>query len=294
MRLLQLALSHDEMLDLHPLVSVVSELDEEGRRRLVDVIVGLANATAVGPKGLLEAHGVLFDLSTDMLELLDIRGGEAQPVVTADELPARLVDPRQRERSDAERALAEVDGRRASARETQLQAQAVVTSARDAVERAQERQASLATRSASIAGLEAALADAVERRSRLEGQHAEVSARAAAAVAHRAEVEASTAALRDAPLEATRRRADLAERLDGLRAALDPGVRSRLMRPPAPWRRSRPRWRLRSKRRSKPNTRSSTRGRATQAYPTNRPLRMSRPPSAWSASSSASTTSRRA
>ena len=224
MRLLQLALSHDEMLDLHPLVSVVSELDEEGRRRLVDVIVGLANATAVGPKGLLEAHGVLFDLSTDMLELLDIRGGEAQPVVTADELPARLVDPRQRERSDAERALAEVDGRRASARETQLQAQAVVTSARDAVERAQERQASLATRSASIAGLEAALADAVERRSRLEGQHAEVSARAAAAVAHRAEVEASTAALRDAPLEATRRRADLAERLDGLRAALDPGA----------------------------------------------------------------------
>jgi hypothetical protein len=82
LRLLQLATGPHELIDLHPNVSVVSGLDDEGRRRLIDTIVGLSRGRVTGPPGLLEAHGVLFDLTPEMLAILDIDAEDSWPVVT--------------------------------------------------------------------------------------------------------------------------------------------------------------------------------------------------------------------
>ena len=46
MRLLQLSTASDEILDLHPNVTVVSGLGPDGRRRLVDTVLGLSRASA--------------------------------------------------------------------------------------------------------------------------------------------------------------------------------------------------------------------------------------------------------
>src|SRR5688572_33487688 len=111
MRLLQLATGPDQLLDLHPNVAVVSGLDAGARNLLVDTVEGLARGTAPQATGLLEAHGVLFDLSPDMLALLDIAGDGLQPVVVASDLPTIGPGSRARDRLDAERALAHLEER---------------------------------------------------------------------------------------------------------------------------------------------------------------------------------------
>ena len=111
MRLLQLATGENELIDLHPNVTVVAGLDQAGRRLLKDAVTGLARGAATGQRGLLEAHGVLFDLTPDMLDLLDIAPGDLQPIVTGDDLPIAHLDPRVRERAAAEREMADAEER---------------------------------------------------------------------------------------------------------------------------------------------------------------------------------------
>src|SRR5688500_1637346 len=105
MRLLQLATGPDQHIDLHPNVTVVAGLDPGARGRLVDAVKGLARGSAPQTSGLLEAHGVLFDLSDDMLALLDVVGDDLRPVVVASELPTVRPDARVRDRLVAERTL---------------------------------------------------------------------------------------------------------------------------------------------------------------------------------------------
>ena len=98
MRLLQLATGPGELIDLHPHVTVVAGLDRTGRELLAEAVAGLASGGRRGPRGLLEAHGVLFDLAPEALALLDIAADGVRPVVTADDLPRLRPVPTPRRR----------------------------------------------------------------------------------------------------------------------------------------------------------------------------------------------------
>lgn len=88
MRLLQLVTGPDELLDLHPHVTIVQGLDGGLRERLINAVVGLAQGRAVGD-GLLEAHGVLFPLDQTHLDELELHGLEVDPIVRRADLPGQ-------------------------------------------------------------------------------------------------------------------------------------------------------------------------------------------------------------
>jgi hypothetical protein len=73
-------------IDLHPEISVLTDLDDDLRRRLIEACQALPRGGDPGCDGLIEAHGVLFDLGTESLDLL----GLDQPldVLVAPERPA--------------------------------------------------------------------------------------------------------------------------------------------------------------------------------------------------------------
>ncbi len=224
MRLLQLAVSPDEIIDLHPLVSVVSGLDPDARRRLADAVAGLATGSTGGANGLLEAHGVLFDLLPEMLDLLDITADDLRPVIVADDLPVASHDPARRERAEARRHLAGVDERLATAREAELDARAALTAATDALERAQRAQADLASRAQEIDSFASELDRSRAERQRLEEELAVLLPEARRAAARRDEVEAATADIRRRRDEAVEHLVELARRLEQARHAYDPSV----------------------------------------------------------------------
>ena len=89
MRLLRLDLdgAGGDGIDLHPLVSVVAGLDAAGRERVVRAVRSLATGEPPPCGGLVEAHGVLFDLTPDTLELFGLRT-ELDVVVRAADLPS--------------------------------------------------------------------------------------------------------------------------------------------------------------------------------------------------------------
>ncbi len=93
-RLLQVDIDGTRV-ELHPYVSVVRGLEPRLRARLLSVIEGLATG-ATTESGLVEAHGVLLDLTPETLALLDLGGAAGaaiQPVVRADELPGTAAGP---------------------------------------------------------------------------------------------------------------------------------------------------------------------------------------------------------
>lgn len=225
MRLLQLRTDGSSLLDLHPNLTVVQGLDPAARSRLVATVRGLADGVAAG-EGLLEAHGVLFDLSTEMLAMLDVVHGERPPVVTVDDLPSIPDDPERRARVAAERALAEADQRCQAAADEQARAVAEVEAART---RLRDLRAQLAAAEADVSGRldsvderTAQVDRAIERRRRLADEVTTLAARADAAAAELAEVEASTRAVREAREQAAARAVQLAAQVDEARQATAP------------------------------------------------------------------------
>jgi hypothetical protein len=226
MRLLQLSTGPDRFLDLHPNVTVVSGLDDDGRRLLVDAVAGLARGVAVGRDGLLEAHGILFDLTEEVLGVLDVEGDGIQPVVRASDLPALQRDPRARERMRAERALAELDERVATAagehRRLLRARDEAAAHLEHARRNAHEAEAGAAERIRLIDELTAQLDQADERRRRLlEAQVTKVP-EAAAAARDRADTDAATAEVRTRHQEAAILCSQLAGELDQARTSLEP------------------------------------------------------------------------
>lgn len=136
MRLLQLVTGPDELLDLHPNVSVVTGLDVDDHRALVDAVVGLARAEAAPGGGLLEAHGVLFDLDADLLAVLDLPAGEIDPIVRPGQLPGQLLSVDDRKLREHEEAFAALLARIAEHVEQQAAARTAVEEAARAVEQA--------------------------------------------------------------------------------------------------------------------------------------------------------------
>jgi hypothetical protein len=225
MRLLQLVTGLGELVDLHPHVTVVSGLDAYGRRRLVDAVIGLAAGRADDQRGLLEAHGVLFDLAPGELDLLDIEADDVQPVVTANDLPALRHAAPTAERASAEHALAVIEARWEAARERDAIAQAAVVAAAEAVDRARAATEGLDARPASLPTHEELAAHLQELGTRhrqladdLAGRIAELEEAAAV----RADVESSTAEVRDRRQDAAMRCSAVAARLEAARMATDP------------------------------------------------------------------------
>lgn len=108
MRLVKLTISPGLEVAFHPNITVVAGMDQHQRLRLVAALMGMAQGAApVGP-GLVEAHGVLFDLSEEMLALIDLGLGEIRPVVHAGDLPSKGSRPtRGANRRDDETTVAE-------------------------------------------------------------------------------------------------------------------------------------------------------------------------------------------
>jgi hypothetical protein len=75
MRLLQLNPNGTEesALDFHPVITVVSGLGPAGRAMVVKAVEALPRGTDPGCGGLVEAHGVMLDLTVDTLAMLDLQ-----------------------------------------------------------------------------------------------------------------------------------------------------------------------------------------------------------------------------
>ncbi|MGQ0432620.1 MAG: hypothetical protein ACT452_09480 [Microthrixaceae bacterium] len=223
MRLLQLATGPDEVLDLHPHVSVVTGLSPQGRSILVDAVTRLARGEAVPGPGLLEAHGVLFDVDPALLALLDPSGDDVDPVVQAVQLPAQPIslDARElRSREDAFAVLLELISaqaeRRSAARDTLDAATAALEAAHGA--RA-EAAAGGERRQADVDRLARRLEALADERRRVRREVEEARHALAGARSVRDDVEARTAAIRDARDAAVALRASIETELSELDAA---------------------------------------------------------------------------
>ena len=88
MRLLQLQLdgAESDALDFHPMMTIVRGLDPARRARLIAAVRALPAATDPGVAGLIESHGVLFDLTVENLQLMDL-GLDLDPLIRRSDLP---------------------------------------------------------------------------------------------------------------------------------------------------------------------------------------------------------------
>lgn len=202
MRLLQVVTTDSRLLDLHPQVSVVSDVDPATRAHLTSVVRGLARQEAVG-QGLVEAHGILFDLEPDLLGLLAPGRADVDPVIRATDLPGLEVEDEPLLRARAafadvlERLSAAVAAREGAQDELEAAASAraeaaeAVASATASLEAA--RQAAGRRQAAEQVATERAEAEAVAARRADEALQA-AEAALAAAVHGRAEAEGRVAA----------------------------------------------------------------------------------------------------
>lgn len=226
MRLLQLRTDGSSLVDLHPNLTVVRGLDEAARNQLLQAIEGLAAGVARG-EGLMEAHGVLFDLSTEMLALLDVASGDRSPVVVAEDLPSLPDDPQVRARAAAQRALAEATQRWQTSADERERAMAEVDAARSRLDELESQlliaEADVSGRLDSVDERTTALDHALEHRRRLAEELEALARDVDAATADLSEIEASTSSVRAASDEAVARAAALASQLERAEALLSPG-----------------------------------------------------------------------
>jgi hypothetical protein len=96
MRLLVLDLGETQ-LQLHPLMTVVNGLDDALRDRLVEVLAALPTGRVSHASGVIEAHGVMLDLTSENLGMLDLHS-DIDVVVRRSELPGAELSPAARER----------------------------------------------------------------------------------------------------------------------------------------------------------------------------------------------------
>jgi hypothetical protein len=221
MRLLQLSTGPGELLDLHPNVTVVQGLDDAAHRLLVDAVAQLARAEGVPGSGLLEAHGVLFELHPDLLRLLDLSGHELDPIVRPGDLPTQPLTVDARELRAREHEFSELLARISVQAERQSQARGALVAAAAAVEQARrardEAETGAAQRIAEVDDLTQRLDHLAEERRRAEEQVADAQPAREAAEAELREVEATTSEVRDAARAAAARCAEL----EAEREALD-------------------------------------------------------------------------
>jgi hypothetical protein len=208
---------------LHPLVSVVAPSGPTAvaiRR----TVAGLARGEAAGT-GLLEAHGVLFPLSADLLALLDIEPG-VEPIVSVGEVPTRPPTPEALARRAAATRVEERASAAAEAEERLADAEALAEQARTAQAEAQqaldEATARAEARLATLDALTGQLDHAKERQRSLAEELAALAPKVEAAAERRAALEADHAEVRGRRIEAEAARVEAEDGLALLEAALDP------------------------------------------------------------------------
>ena len=88
MRLLQLTLDpeRDAVLELHGAMTVVTGMSDRERQRLIRIVTAVAKGDDPGAPGLVEAHGVVLDLTSEVLAMLDT-GADVDPLVRRRDLP---------------------------------------------------------------------------------------------------------------------------------------------------------------------------------------------------------------
>jgi hypothetical protein len=89
MRLLQLNPngSEESALDFHPMVTVVTGLGPSGRELVLRAVAALPSGSDPGCGGLVEAHGVMLDLTPDTLAMLDLAASDLDVLVRRGDLP---------------------------------------------------------------------------------------------------------------------------------------------------------------------------------------------------------------
>ncbi len=234
MRLLQLTTGENELLDLHPNVTVVAGLDDSSHRRLLDAVAGLASSTAVPGGGLLEAHGVLFNLDSALLRVLDVRADDLDPIVRPSHLPSGPTSVDARELKRREQAFALLLEQVAARVEAQARARDAAHAAAVAVEEARraraDGEAGVGHRLEEVDRLTRRLDELIEQRRWAEDQLAEARPALAAAEDARVRVEERTSGIRSARDAATTRRLALETELDAIAlAADDPGAADEVM-----------------------------------------------------------------
>ncbi|MFZ6006010.1 MAG: hypothetical protein ACOYXM_18975 [Actinomycetota bacterium] len=202
MRLLQLVTGPQEILDLHPHVSVVTGLDEDSRTALVEAVAGLARAEAVGQGGLLEAHGVLFDLDPVLLSVIESAPDTIDPIVQPGQLPTQPVSVDARELRSREQSFAQLLERITGQAERQSVARdavAAASSALDAARRARaDADSSASSRAAELERLAGRLDELQDLRRKLSDEAGDLRHALASARGAREEVERRTAKEREA------------------------------------------------------------------------------------------------
>ena len=226
-------------IDLHPQVTVVRGMDGPTRERLVEALAGLAAGRVEGISGLVEVDGEQLFLQPDGLARLELRP-DLDPVVRADQLPG--FRPR---RSSAETRLRDLEAERAtlvrrlevaqalrrrtieeqeslreqthgsdgtdeaapSAAERQVEREAVLTAARERVERARaarvEADRTLAEAQAASAALRPVSRPGPGEIDDARARHASATAALEAATSALAEAHADLAALDRPPTPPT-------------------------------------------------------------------------------------------
>ena len=164
MRLLQLRLDSDasDALDLHPMMTVVTGLDSVSTARIIAAAQALPKAADPGLHGLVEAHGVLFDLSVETLQLFGL-DSDLDPVIRRTDLPGIVEDAPVARLSTEQFLAATPDGRFPeldAARTRQRSARETLSILREAADRARSDHADAAARLRQAA---TALADAGRR-----------------------------------------------------------------------------------------------------------------------------------
>lgn len=221
MRLLSLTVAGDEVA-LHPLVSVVPPAGGSAEA-IRSAVAGLARAEASADGGLLEAHGVRFDLRSDLLAMLDI-DGSTRPVVDRDQVPSRPETPEQEALREANQALREAEATAADLGSRLGQAEEAVRTASAALDDAQralaEAQAGAMLRIEALDELAGAVDRITERRRQVGEELDAARAGLRAAESRRAELEQAHAGVRDRRSDTTERRAELADELATVEAQL--------------------------------------------------------------------------
>ncbi|MEO7429430.1 MAG: hypothetical protein ABIY48_08600 [Acidimicrobiales bacterium] len=211
MRLLQLATGPTEMLDLHPNMTIVTGLDDDGHAVLVDAVARLARSEAATGPGLLEAHGVLFDLDPALLSTIEVSEDPLDPIVHPGHLPTQPTSVDARELRSREQAFAEMLGLIAAQAEKQSVARDAVAATAVALEETRRARADAGgvRRSEDLARATSERNQLVERRRQVEEGIRSARPALSTARSSRSEVEGRTASIREGREGATALRSSI-------------------------------------------------------------------------------------
>ncbi|MEY2423845.1 MAG: hypothetical protein QOI95_3912 [Acidimicrobiaceae bacterium] len=168
MRILQLDLG-GHRIEFHPYVTVLRGLDADLRAKLIDALAAVS-AGQPSVDGLVEAHGVVLDLSDATLKLLDLPGtgdGGFDIIVRREQLPGNTSSPASGGRGQIERARAEAADRVDRAEAAADRAAVALLASREAASEASDGGGS-ADAGSSLDGPRAELNRLTERRTTLE------------------------------------------------------------------------------------------------------------------------------